>query len=207
MERNSMRRARNPDRDETVNSFVRDREEFDINDYTMRLQRLLQNETLPDVFSVPIQSGPVVGRYTTTDYTPVLNEKDEAQLMLLGMLPVTDNVSLGSRVLARQGGATMVQPGVSAAYGPFQATAGYRGVIPSDGRSPTTFTPAYNFNVNTPVGEGFLAGGIDKTAGQRDPYMFASYERPFLGGTLGVDASADTRLRNLAFGLGYRRAF
>jgi len=207
MERNSMRRARNPDKDESVNAFVRDNDEYDINDYTMRLLRLSQNEGLPDVFSVPIQSGPVMGRFTTTDYAPVLNEKDTARLMLTGMYPVTDNMQVGSRMMTQQDGSTMLRPALSAAYGPFQASAGYQGVIPADRRAPTTFVPNYSLNINAPVGDGFLAGGVDKTAGQRDPFMFASYERPFMGGSLGLDASADTRLRNMAIMLGYRRAF
>jgi hypothetical protein len=207
MERNSMRRARNPDKDESVNAFVRNNDEYDINDYTMRLLRLSQNEGLPDVFSVPIQSGPVVGRFTTTDYTPVLNEKDTSRLMLMGMYPVTDNMQVGSRMMTQQDGSTMLRPALSATYGPFQASAGYQGVIPADRRAPTTFVPNYSLNINAPVGDGFLAGGVDKTAGQRDPFMFASYERPFMGGSLGLDASADTRLRNMAIMLGYRRAF
>jgi hypothetical protein len=202
-----MRRARNPDKDESVNAFVRDNDEYDINDYTMRLLRLSQNEGLPDVFSVPIQSGPVMGRFTTTDYAPVLNEKDTARLMLTGMYPVTDNMQVGSRMMTQQDGSTMLRPALSAAYGPFQASAGYQGVIPADRRAPTTFVPNYSLNINAPVGDGFLAGGVDKTAGQRDPFMFASYERPFMGGSLGLDASADTRLRNMAIMLGYRRAF
>jgi len=212
MERNSMRRARNPDKDESVNAFVRNNDEYDINDYTMRLLRLSQNEGLPDVFSVPIQSGPVMGRFTTTDYTPtgparVFNEQDTARLMLTGMYPVTDNMQVGSRMMTQQDGSTVLLPALSAAYGPFQASAGYQGVIPADRRAPTTFVPNYNLNVNTPVGEGFLAAGANKTAGQRDPALFASYSRPFEGGSLGLDASADTRLRNMAIMLGYRRAF
>jgi len=207
MERNSMRRARNPDKDESVNAFVRGNDEYDINDYTMRLLRLSQNEGLPDVFSVPVQSGPVMGRFTTTDYAPVLNEKDTARLMLTGMYPVTDNMQVGSRMMTQQDGSTVLLPALSAAYGPIQASAGYQGVVPADRRAPTSFVPNYNLNVNTPVGEGFLAAGANKTAGQRDPFMFASYERPFMGGSLGLDASADTRLRNMAIMLGYRRAF
>ena len=207
MERNSMRRARNPDKDESVNAFVRGNDEYDINDYTMRLLRLSQNEGLPDVFSVPVQSGPVMGRFTTTDYTPVLNEKDTARLMLTGMYPVTDNMQVGSRMMTQQDGSTVLLPALSAAYGPIQASAGYQGVVPADRRAPTSFVPNYNLNVNTPVGEGVLAAGANKTAGQRDPFMFATYERPFMGGSLGLDASADTRLRNMAIMLGYRRAF
>ncbi len=207
MERNSMRRARNPDKDESVNAFVRNNDEYDINDYTMRLLRLSQNEGLPDVFSVPVQSGPVMGRFTTTDYAPVLNEKDTARLMLTGMYPVTDNMQVGSRMMTQQDGSTVLLPALSAAYGPFQATAGYRGVLPADSRAPTTFTPNYSVNVNTPLVGGVLEGSLEKTVGQRDPALFATYSRPFMGGSLGLDASADARLRNMAIMLGYRRAF
>jgi hypothetical protein len=197
---------------EQQNAFVRGNDEYDTNDYIMRLARLLRNESLPDVFSTPIQSGRVGEQFMTTNYTSSapeqnFNEKGASGLGLMGAYPITDNISVGSSAIKQQDGSTVLQPSLFAAFGPFQATAGYRGVLPADSRAPTTFAPNYGVNVNTPLGDGFLMGSIDKTAGQRDPLLSASYSRPFMGGSLGLDVGTDTKLKNLSVMLGYRKAF
>jgi hypothetical protein len=123
-------------------------------------------------------------------------------------------IGVGMLALERGGekGFTGYGPQVSAGYGPLSVHGGYQSITPNMLGAKSQGSYVYGGNLNIPIDDGGTEANIGATvmSGRRrqdGTQITGSLERPFLGGRLGLDVSADPSLRNKEILLGYRRAF
>jgi hypothetical protein len=155
------------------------------------------------------EAGPLNAQFTNVQRGGSAQMGDVNRFMAGLGVPVTDNVRLGANVMAqqdeRQGGATVARPALNLGYGPLSLNAGYLAVSPQQGGA--AVNPSYGMNLNLPIAGGDFSGGVLQTAGEKNPYIYAGYQFPFLGGNLGFELSSADRLRNLAALITGRWAF
>jgi hypothetical protein len=186
---------------------------FDLDTEMLRLMQLQKGRAPEEAFTVPVGGGPVSGQFTAVERPYAPGEDNLYRLMLGVGAPLDENFRLGAQLMAQQdpsrAGSTVVRPALNLGYGPLSLNAGYQGVATPDAQGAMQFAPTYGLNLNLPVAGGQFSGGISKTGGQPDPYLYAAYQRavPFLGGDLGFELSSADRLRNLAALLSYKRVF
>ncbi len=118
---------------------------------------------------------------------------------------------------ARDQGMSGYGANLSAGYGPVSLHGGYQSQVQAYSGAKPQDVYIYGGNLNIPLddegakallGAQVMSGRRGSAgAGNTSTLITGGLERPFLGGTLGVDVSVDPTLRNKEILFGYRRAF